>query len=132
MPTPDRTTALKRGMKGHCPRCDCRDIYVSHWRLRDRCPKCGLPLELEDGWSYGSVPLAYGLAGFGWVLPIFVLAVFGVIDPIPAALIGFAGVVILPLATFRFTKSLWVGVYYSLIHNEMGQRDATGKGDHHG
>jgi len=131
-PPPDRSTALQRGLHGHCPRCDSADIFRSHWRLRDRCPHCGLALELEDGWSYGSVPLSYGLAGFCWVLPIFLLALFGAIPPIPAALIGLAGALILPLATFRFTKGLWVGVYYSLIHNEMAQPRPRDKGDHHG
>lgn len=129
---PDRWTALRRGARGHCPRCDHADLYASAWRLRDRCPHCGLPLELEDGWSYGSVPLSYGLAGFGWVLPVFALAMAGVLQPIPAAIIGFAGAVILPLATFRFTKSLWVGLYYSTLQQEMLHRPADGKGDHHG
>lgn len=117
---PTRFTALRRGTLGQCPRCAHRKIFRSGFRLHERCPGCGLPLEMEDGWSYGSVPLAYGLAGMVWVLPLCLLAAVGWIAFTTALILGALGVIILPIASYRFTKKLWVGLYYAILPQEMG------------
>jgi uncharacterized protein (DUF983 family) len=76
---PPREVIFLRATRGRCPRCNHAGIFASRFRLHERCPCCGLPLELEDGWSYGSVPLAYSLACIWWVLPIALLAVGGIL-----------------------------------------------------
>ncbi|MFP4282071.1 MAG: DUF983 domain-containing protein [Verrucomicrobiota bacterium] len=130
-PTVDRWTALRRGTSGRCPRCAAPDLFRSPYRLHERCPHCGLPLEMEDGWSYGSVPLAYALACVVWVLPVVLLALFGVLGPLTAGAVGVAGVVILPIVTFRFTKKLWTGLYYAILPHELRERPAGQRGDLH-
>jgi uncharacterized protein (DUF983 family) len=128
---PDRLTALRRGTRGHCPRCDGAEVFRSTFRLHERCPRCGLPLEMEDGWSYGSVPLAYLLACLVWVLPVALLALFDLIPLTAAVVLGLAGVILLPVLTFRFTKKLWIGLYYALIPREMRYRGENERGDTH-
>lgn len=80
---------------------------------------------MEDGWSYGSVPLAYALACIFWVLPVAVLFLFGFLDFFWAAIIGILGVVIIPIITFRWTKQLWVGIYYAVLPHEMDAPEVT-------
>lgn len=126
-----RETALQRGWQGRCPRCGDRGIFRSRYRLHDRCPQCGLALELEDGWSYGSVPLAYALACVVWVTPVVLLYFFNLLPLGVTAVVGVLGVIVLPVVTFRFTKGLWVGLYYYLLPQEMRERQAGEKGDHH-
>lgn len=128
---PPREIIFWRGTTGRCPRCESPEIFKSHFRLVDRCPRCGLPLELEDGWSYGSVPLAYVLACIVWVVPVTVLTIIGVFSFLTGALVGMIGVIILPIITYRFTKRLWVGLYYALLPNEMRERRPGQKGDEH-
>ena len=86
---------------------------------------------MEDGWSYGSVPLAYGLACMLWVLPMALLFVIGLLSAKAATILALGGVILLPIVTFRFTKSLWVGLYYAILSQEMRHRPADEKGDNH-
>lgn len=120
-----------RGTRGHCPRCDGKDLFQSPFRLREQCPRCALPLEMEDGWSYGSVPLAYALACLLWVLPVSLAAFFSWISIQTAVALGLAGVFFLPIATFRFTKCMWIGLYYAILPNELRPRNPQEKGDIH-
>lgn len=58
MPAPEhlpRKVILRRSLRHHCPRCDQPSVFKSAFRLYERCPHCGLPLEMEDGWSYAAV-----------------------------------------------------------------------------
>lgn len=126
-----RSLAFKRGIRGQCPRCEHSPLYVSTFRLHSRCPNCDLPLDMEDGWSYGSVPLAYALACVFWVLPIAMLFVVGLLGLKTAIFLSLGGVILLPIFTFRFTKSLWVGIYYSVLPQEMRHRPEDEKGDIH-
>lgn len=88
-------------------------------------------MELEDGWSYGSVPLAYILTCFVWVLPIALLAVAGILPVWLAVALGIAGVIVIPIVTFRWTKQLWVGIYYALLPKELRPRQSGERGDIH-
>ena len=77
------------------------------------------------------MPLAYILACLVWVLPIALLTVFGLISATAGALIGVLGVIVLPIVTYRFTKKLWVGLYYAILPNELRERQANEKVDDH-
>ncbi len=134
MPTPEdlpRKIILRRSLRHHCPRCDRSSVFRSTFRLHERCPHCGLPLELEDGWSYGAVPLNYTLACVVWVLPVALLALFGVLSVNTAVITALCGVLVVPVLTFRFTKALWVGIYYAAVPGELRVREEGEKGDVH-
>jgi uncharacterized protein (DUF983 family) len=113
-----RETCLLRGIRGCCPRCGSKSVFKSRYRLHDRCPACGLPLEHEDGWSLGAIPLNYAITCVFWVLPVGLIFLFGWI-PIKAALIlAGLGALILPFLTYRFSKALWIGIYYAVLPHE--------------
>lgn len=128
---PSRLEVLKRGASGCCPRCGCNHIFITGFRLHERCPECELPLEMEDGWSYGSVPLAYILTAVGWGTPVVVLTLFGILSTQMALILGIGGAMVLPIVTFKFTKRLWIGIYYALIPQELRPRDPNERGDVH-
>jgi|TARA_B110000438_G_scaffold191040_1_gene182672 hypothetical protein len=86
---------------------------------------------MEDGWSYGSVPLAYILTAVGWGTPVVVLTLFGILSTQMALILGIGGAMVLPIVTFKFTKRLWIGIYYALIPQELRPRDPNERGDVH-
>jgi uncharacterized protein (DUF983 family) len=41
-----------RAIMVRCPRCGGRGLFVSWFKLRERCPKCALPLERGEAHDY--------------------------------------------------------------------------------
>ena len=117
MPT-RRELYLSRGIRGHCPRCNGKDVFRTRYRLHSHCPSCGLPLEHEDGWSLGAIPLNYTLTCVFWILPIGVLFLFGLMSLKAALLLAGLGALVLPFLSYRFSKSLWIGIYYAVLPHE--------------
>ena len=55
-PRPGALVMLGRALFVRCPKCGGGDLFLSWFRLRERCPRCGLPLargEQEDYWLGG-------------------------------------------------------------------------------
>lgn len=116
-----RATYLIRGIRGACPACEGKSLFRTKYRLHDKCPDCGLPLEQEDGWSLGAVPLNYGITCIFWVLPIATLLLLGIIGIEMALISAGIGTLIIPVVTYRFSKTLWTGIYYSVLPHEVEQ-----------
>jgi uncharacterized protein (DUF983 family) len=43
---------LARALTVACPRCGARGLFLSWFRLRERCPRCALPLERGEQRDY--------------------------------------------------------------------------------
>jgi hypothetical protein len=86
--------------------------------LHNHCPDCGLPLEHEDGWSLGAIPLNYTLTCLFWVLPVGVVFLFGLISLKTALILAGLGALVLPFLTYRFSKLMWIGIYYAVLPHE--------------
>lgn len=124
--------AFRRGVGNRCPRCGREGLFVTAYRLHRDCPDCGLPLEHEDGWALGAIPLNYSLTCLGWVLPVSIIFILGGFSLKTAAIIGGLGAVVLPFLTYRYSKKVWVGLYYAILPREMRVRAEGEKGDIHG
>ena len=62
MPPVGGGRALARGVRKRCPRCGERAIFRSWLQLLDRCPRCDLRFEKEEGGFLGAMTLTYTLA----------------------------------------------------------------------
>jgi uncharacterized protein (DUF983 family) len=117
--SPSRQRILTRSLRGHCPCCDGRRIFASLYRLRHECPDCGLPLEKEDGWGIGAIPLNYGFICIFWILPVCLLFAAGLLPLKPTLVLAGAGAVGVPFLTYRYAKSLWAGIYYAILPQDL-------------
>ena len=106
-------------MKGRCPACHSSAIFRSRYRLEEYCPGCGLPLEQEDGWGLGAIPLNYSFTCLFWILPVAVLYLVGWLPLVPALLLAGLGAILVPFLTYRYSKGLWVGIYYAVLPHEL-------------
>jgi len=116
-----RQLCITRALHRSCPRCGSRRIFKTRYTLHRNCPDCGLPLEHEDGWSTGAIPLNYSFTCMVWILPIALLFMFDVIGLIPAALLAGIGATMIPILTHPFSKALWVGIYYAVLPHELAR-----------
>jgi uncharacterized protein (DUF983 family) len=114
-----RSTALYRGMRGRCPRCQSRKIFKSFYRLAESCPGCGLSLEKEDGWGLGAIPLNYSFTCTFWILPVGIMFLLGWMSLTLTLALAGGGAVLVPFLTYRYSKGLWVGIYYAALPGEL-------------
>jgi len=106
-------------MRGQCPRCQSRAIFKSRYRLADSCTGCGLPLEQEDGWGLGAIPLNYSFTCLFWILPVGIVFLLGRIGLKLTLVLAGGGAILVPLLTYRYSKALWVGIYYAILPGEL-------------
>lgn len=52
MTTPGPAHLFGRALWLRCPRCGARGLFVSWFKMRERCPQCGLPLERGESQDY--------------------------------------------------------------------------------
>lgn len=105
-----------------CPACGEGRLFVSGYRLHERCRACNLDLTGRDGAHYGGpIALGYaigGMAGLGVFGVLF--ALYGFSAWVVAASI--AAVAISILATFRHCKAWWTWALYRAGELRGGRR----------
>jgi uncharacterized protein (DUF983 family) len=117
-----------RGIARHCPRCGGRGVCQSWFKLRDRCPGCGMRFERgeDDFWLGGYViNFASGEAGI-MVLLALLIGLLANGQHINAALFVGVGAVIAvlgPVATFPASRTTWSAI--DLIMRPLSEEEVT-------
>jgi uncharacterized protein (DUF983 family) len=108
------TRAMGRALRLRCPRCGATPLFRGWFRMAEACALCGLWFERAQGYFVGAIYVNYavtvilGIGGFfllwGW-LGLSTGAQLAVLVPI---------VVVFPLWFFRYSRSLWLALEWSL------------------
>ena len=105
---------LSRGLRGRCGRCGGRGVFRGWFRLAERCPKCGWRFERAEGFVLGAYTLNFGLAIVVITLTLFAWIFVQNANPdasaVPIVIVGLAGAVVLPLAFYPLSRSLWAAM----------------------
>ncbi len=103
---------LGRGLRLRCPRCGRAALYAGWFAMHPRCEACGLRYEREQGYFVGAIYLNYAVTvgvavgavlALDWVIGLTLAAQLAV---------GIALAALIPLAFFRYARSLWLSVGY--------------------
>lgn len=108
---PDWGTLLRRGVTKKCPRCGGGRIYDGWFRMKERCPTCGLRFEREPGFFVGAYFINFLIAE-GLLFVLMMGFVFwkdqhpnaGVAVPIAIAVFLAVGA---PLVFYPFSRTIW-------------------------
>jgi uncharacterized protein (DUF983 family) len=123
--SPGVTKALLRGLAKRCPRCGAKGIFVGWFQLRDRCPRCSLRFQREEGGFLGAMTINYAVAMAVWV-PVLIVG-FAVTSPNPPVLkltlISAAIMVVIPLLFYPNSKSIWAAVEFLVSETEPLEPD---------
>jgi uncharacterized protein (DUF983 family) len=118
------TRVLARGARKRCPRCGERDVWVSWFRAKPRCPTCDLRFESEEGGFLGAMVLNYVFAcGFWFVALAVALALtvpFIPVVPVIAGSVAILGGV--PIWAYPRSKMLWAAIEFLTARSEPGYR----------
>jgi uncharacterized protein (DUF983 family) len=117
-------TVLLRGSRKRCPRCGERRIFRSWLHVIERCPRCDLRFEREQGGFLGAMTINFLVAVMAWVALFVVVLMFTVPD-VPVTPLLIASVVILvvtPLWFYPRSKMLWAAIEFLVLRSDPDYR----------
>ena len=123
-----RLKIVQRGLANRCVNCGGRTLFEpgTLFRVHRACPRCGLPIDRDDGFFLGSMSLNYGVTLGGFLLPVAILGFTGVIGANTALAVGIAGAIVFPALFYRSSRSWWLMTYYLLLPQHLpANRGAT-------
>ena len=104
---------MRRAIARRCPYCGGLHVFEGYFTLRERCPRCGVTFEREEGYFLGGYALNLIVAEFvGLGLAIFLLFNTGLreLDLIWQEVIAVALAVAFPLILFPFSRTVWIAL----------------------
>ncbi|HJQ82996.1 MAG TPA: DUF983 domain-containing protein [Candidatus Binatia bacterium] len=112
-----------RALRLQCPRCGRTPLYSGWFRMRERCADCGLRYEREQGYFVGAIYVNYAVTvviAAGTVLALD--WTFG-LSLAQQLTIGIALGALVPVAFFRYARSLWLSLDYLVtLADERGEQ----------
>jgi uncharacterized protein (DUF983 family) len=117
-------TVLLRGLRKRCPRCREPRIFRSWLHVIERCPRCDLRFEREQGGFLGAMTINFLVAVVVWVVMLAVVLMFTVPD-VPVAPLLIASVVVLvpiPLWFYPRSKMLWAAIEFLVLRSDPDYR----------
>ena len=116
-----RGQLIVRGLTNCCPNCGAHKLFKSGtlFELNAECPDCGLKIERDEGFFLGSMSLNYGVTLIGFLLPVLILFLTGVIGGVTAAVLAGIGALVFPMAFYRSSRSWWLMSYYYFLPHHL-------------
>lgn len=118
------TVLLWRAVRRRCPNCGWPHAFESYFKLKERCPKCGILLERGEG-DYFLGAYVLNLIGVEVILAAVFLVVMIATWPNPPwnglQYGGAALAVVIPILSYPFTKTIWLA--FDLIFRPPKRED---------
>jgi uncharacterized protein (DUF983 family) len=124
---PSATTGrmLRRGMLKRCPRCGGGKLYDGWFRMKERCPTCGMRFEREPGFFVGAYLINFAitegllfLAVMGFVLVAANDGNRGLTVPL---VVGLVVAVVAPILFYPFARTIWSGIDLAMRPLELDE-----------
>ena len=106
--------ALGRAIRLRCPRCGETPLFTGWFRMAESCALCGLRFERAQGYFVGAIYINYAVTTLIAVGGFFLLwGQFG-LSTRAQLLVLVPIVVVFPLWFFRYSRSFWLALEWSL------------------
>ena len=116
---------MGRALLLRCPNCGARGLWTSYFRIRERCPSCGLHLERqESGYIVGAATFNIIVAELVF-MGVFIGVLLATWPSPPWALLqwgGLALMLLLPILFYPFSKTTFLA--FDLLFRPHGSADA--------
>jgi uncharacterized protein (DUF983 family) len=109
---PSTGTLLARGLGRRCPRCGSGGLFTRWFRLAERCPRCRLEFQHEEGYWVGAmiVNIAVAELAFGVTFAAGLLITW---PDVPWGLLTVVCVAVnaaVPLVFYPWSKTIWMAI----------------------
>ena len=103
-----------RGALGQCPRCVGRHLWVSWFKMKDRCPTCGYKIARDEGFWLGgyTMNIVIGEGLLGLFMLVFAARIVSHPDDAlrPGLLIAIVLAVVPPVLFFKLSRTIWMAM----------------------
>lgn len=115
---------LARGARKRCPRCGSRDVWVTWFRAKPRCPVCDLRFESQEGGFLGAMVLNYAFACVFWLAMLAITMALTVpfipVVPVIGGSVAILGGV--PIWAYPRSKMLWAAIEFLTARSDPDYR----------
>lgn len=112
---------MGRALLLHCPACGSGGLWETYFRIRERCPRCGLQLERgESGYIVGAATFNIIVAELSF-MAVFLTVLIATWPSPPWALLqwgGLAMMVVMPILFYPFSKTTFLA--FDLVFRPRG------------
>lgn len=125
--SPATGTLLWRGFTMRCPACGSRGLFRRWFTMADDCPRCGLHFERIEGHWIGALGINT-VVSFGAILITMMVGLIATIPDIPVVplvLVNVAVAVIVPVAFYPVSRTLWTAIDIAMRPLEPFEIDWT-------
>jgi len=116
---------IRRGLRRRCARCGGGEVFVTRWRLKDRCPTCGYLFRREPGFFLGAWFINFmvlELLHFAMVMTFIVWKSAnpegGLVLPLGAAVLT---AFLVPVAFYPWSQTIWAGIDLAMTPLELDE-----------
>ena len=110
------TRALGRAIRLRCPRCGATRLFRGWFQMAESCALCGLKFERAQGYFVGAIYVNYAVTTIIAVGGFFLLWGLLGLSTRAQLLVLVPIVLVFPLWFFRYSRSLWLALEWSLNH----------------
>src|SRR5206468_12333071 len=108
--------ALGRAIRLRCPRCGATRLFRGWFQMAESCALCGLKFERAQGYFVGAIYVNYAVTTIIAVGGFFLLWGLLGLSTRAQLLVLVPIVLVFPLWFFRYSRSLWLALEWSLNH----------------
>jgi uncharacterized protein (DUF983 family) len=103
---------FRRGLLKRCANCGSGGLFTGWFTMRERCPRCGYRFERQEGLVVGAmgINIIVTEALFGIFLITSLVMTVPDVPVAPLVAVGLAMNLIVPIAFYPFSKSIWAAV----------------------
>lgn len=122
-PVPTTGVLLRRGFAKRCPRCGGGHLYVNWFRMKERCPTCGVRFEREPGFFVGAYLINFAITE--GLLFVAIMVYVGWKDAHPDAglglpiAVGLAIGLLGPLLFYPYSRTIWSAIDIAMTPLEV-------------
>jgi uncharacterized protein (DUF983 family) len=106
--------ALGRAIRLRCPRCGETPLFTGWFRMAESCALCGLRFERAQGYFVGAIYINYAVTTLIAVGGFFLLWAGLGLSTRAQLLVLVPIVILFPLWFFRYSRSFWLALEWSL------------------
>jgi uncharacterized protein (DUF983 family) len=114
-----RWQILGRGLTLRCPNCGGRTVFRGLFGINERCARCGLVFEREEGFFIGGLVINYTVTAVPLLLPLLIAVFLDAIRVRDALILAVAWCAIVPVLFYNPSRSLWLMLYYLVFPQEL-------------